>query len=126
MIGGAVGAAIWAGIAIATDYEIGWIAWGVGVLAGFGVRAGSGGEDGPLLGGLAVLIACLSIMVGRMATIFVILGRLGEFPEEAGIGFRLFASMLVIPFTFDFWSVLWMGLAGLSAFKIGSGLASDD
>ena len=38
LVGGAIGAAIWAGIVYAIHVEIGWLAWGVGALVGLGVR----------------------------------------------------------------------------------------
>ncbi len=41
-IGALVGAAVWFGIVMATDYEIGWIAWGIGALCGFGMLKGYG------------------------------------------------------------------------------------
>ena len=36
-VGALIGAAIWAGIAIATGYEIAWSAWGLGGAAGLGM-----------------------------------------------------------------------------------------
>lgn len=41
-VGALVGALIWVGIAIGVGYELGWIAWGIGVLAGFGMLKGYG------------------------------------------------------------------------------------
>ena len=41
LIGGAIGAAVWAGVVAVTQYEIGWIAWGVGGLVGYAVAAGN-------------------------------------------------------------------------------------
>lgn len=39
-VGAVVGAAIWLGIGVATNYEIGWIAWAIGFLAGAGMALG--------------------------------------------------------------------------------------
>jgi hypothetical protein len=66
-IGGVVGAAIWAGITYSTNYEIGWIAWGIGVLVGFAVRVAAGDSDGFGPGIVAAVIAVLSICGGKYA-----------------------------------------------------------
>ena len=70
VIAGAIGAAIWAAIAVATEHEIGWIAWGIGLLVGFGVRIGAGSEsEGPGYGALASILAVLAIVGGKYAAI---------------------------------------------------------
>ena len=38
LVASLIGAAIWAGITVATDYQISWMAVGVGFLVGFAVR----------------------------------------------------------------------------------------
>lgn len=63
-VGGAIGAGIWYAIVMATDYEVGYVAWGVGALAGFGMMMGVGGHDdraGILAGG----IAGLALLAGK-------------------------------------------------------------
>jgi hypothetical protein len=66
-IGGVIGAAIWAGITYGTNHEIGWIAWGIGVLVGFAVRVAAGNSDGFGPGLVAAVIAVLSIVGGKYA-----------------------------------------------------------
>lgn len=62
---GLVGAAVWAGIAIATDYEIGWIAWGIGAAVGAAFfKLGGRGGVGPVL---CAVIALASIAGGKYA-----------------------------------------------------------
>jgi hypothetical protein len=62
-----VGALIWYGIAKATGYEIGWIAWGVGIAAGIGMMAGYNGtsvHSGAIAAALAVGgILCAKFMM---------------------------------------------------------------
>jgi hypothetical protein len=63
-IGGAVGMTAWYFITRWTGYEIGYVAWGVGVLAGFGARlAMPSGSFG--LAGVAALVAAVAIMGGQ-------------------------------------------------------------
>ena len=74
MIGGAVGAAIWAGISYATNYEIGWIAWGVGIAAGFGMMIGYNGTS-VSAGGVAAMLAVGGILLGKWMVFSVVLSQ---------------------------------------------------
>ena len=67
LVAGAIGAAIWAAIAYYAEVEIGYIAWGIGLVVGIAVAAA--GENGPLAGVTAVAITILSIVGGKYATV---------------------------------------------------------
>lgn len=71
MIGGAIGAFVWAAVVYFTEYEIGWIAWGVGALVGYGVAAGNrdGARSSTAAGVLAVALSALAILAGRYAAV---------------------------------------------------------
>lgn len=70
LVGGAFGAAVWAGITYATGMEIGWIAWGVGLCVGIAVRIGAGDDaDGFIPGGIAVTGAILALLVGKYVAV---------------------------------------------------------
>jgi len=71
LVGGAIGALLWAGVVVFTGYEVGWIAWGVGGLVGYGVAKGNegGGRSSTAAGTLAVVIAALAILGGKYAGI---------------------------------------------------------
>jgi len=68
-VGGLVGALAWAGVSYAADYEIGWIAWGVGALAGYGMSLGLGGACDKSSGIVAALIALVSVFAGKYAAV---------------------------------------------------------
>ena len=72
-IGGAIGAAIWAGVAAATNYEIGWIAWGIGALVGIGVRVGTGDNPSALSGVVAAVIAIASVGAGKYFAVSMVI-----------------------------------------------------
>jgi hypothetical protein len=67
LIGGALGAAAWAGITIATEYEIGYVAVLVGWLAGQGAVLFTGGGHGPVVQLLAVLGALAGVVGAKYA-----------------------------------------------------------
>ena len=77
VIAALIGAGIWAGIAIATDYEIGILAWGLGVLTGFGVvLLGRGG--GPSFGLIAAVCALFSVFMGKYFAVAHILPNIAK------------------------------------------------
>ena len=55
-----IGAAIWAAVTVTTHYQIGFMAIGVGILAGLGVRylGGGSGSTYGVLGAVFALIGC--------------------------------------------------------------------
>jgi hypothetical protein len=69
LAGGAVGAAVWAGIAYFLEVEVGWIAWLVGVLVGVGVRVAAQGEQSAEAGWIAAAIALVAIAAGKYAAV---------------------------------------------------------
>lgn len=71
LLGGVLGAALWALIALVTSYEIGWIAWAVGGLVGYGVALGNrGAPHSPVASGvLAAAITLLAIPAGKYALV---------------------------------------------------------
>jgi len=56
-----IGASIWAAITVATGFQIGWIAVGVGILVGFAVRIAGKGETltFAVIGAIFALVGCL-------------------------------------------------------------------
>ncbi len=86
-VSGLIGAAIWAAIGYFTGLEIGWIAWGIGMLVGIGVRVvGSQevatfdkvqkrmvrttvGAEGPVAGMVAAVLAVVSVLAGKYALV---------------------------------------------------------
>jgi hypothetical protein len=64
------GGLIWGLIAETTGYEIGWIAWGIGVMAGAGVVMFAGGRKGLPLQLIAVSAAALGVFIGKYFTFY--------------------------------------------------------
>ncbi|HEY7816851.1 MAG TPA: hypothetical protein VIG29_01430 [Vicinamibacteria bacterium] len=99
-VAGLVGAAIWAAIGYFTGLEIGWIAWGIGMLVGIGVRlVGSEeiatfdkvkrkmvrsrvGAEGPVAGSVAAVLAVISVLAGKYAVVHLFLSAPASSPED--------------------------------------------
>ena len=124
--GAAVGAIIWALIAIVTGFEIGWIAWGVGFCSGVGMAIAHNLSDeiDDFLGGvIASLMAILGILAGKFAVYqFVVLASLGELGE---IG-ELLEDEISFGMMFGPMDALFFFLAVATAYKLGSGGGDDD
>ncbi len=93
-IGGAVSAGIWTAIAYSTGYEIGWIAWFVGVIVGFCVRLAAGDDEGYGPGLTAVGIAVLALIIGKYATVSLLVDKelgaaVGAMPQVTAENFQL-------------------------------------
>ena len=70
-VGAMIGAVIWYMVAIQTGYEIGWIAWGLGLLAGLGMAIGNRGGSA-LAGVVAAGIAVVGIVAAKAFIIFAL------------------------------------------------------
>jgi hypothetical protein len=70
ILGAAVGAGIWAGITALTNFQIGWMAVGVGFLVGYGIKKFGQGIDVSfgIMGAVLALVGCLA---GNLLTICV-------------------------------------------------------
>lgn len=77
VLGGILGAAVWAAIAYFLHLQIGWLAWGIGALAGGGSLVLIGGKDNatPATGGAAVLAAVLCVLLGKFGAVYFALGN---------------------------------------------------
>ena len=82
VIAGFIAMLAWYTVTVATGYHIGIVAWGVGVLAGLGVRI-LGRDGSPFLGFVAAVCACLAILGGDFLMVgHVINGNVRELAEQ--------------------------------------------
>lgn len=92
-----IGGAVWAGIAIALSVELGYVAWGIGLLCGFAISKFGRGH-GVVFQIMAVVCSLVGIGIGK-------------------IGFAMSAGFLSIRL-FD---LLFIGLAMVSAWRMAGG-----
>ncbi|QQE12373.1 zinc ribbon domain-containing protein [Planctomycetota bacterium] len=60
-----IGGSIWAGITIVTNYEIGYVAWGIGLLVGLAVATAAGTQSFAV-GTYAAGLAALGLLIGKL------------------------------------------------------------
>ncbi len=123
---------LWGLIVIITEYEIGFMAWAVGLVVGFSVILFSGGKRGLPLQVIAVASSIFGIIIGKYLTFFYYLKVMVE--EEHGKEAASSLSVLsgdVIQFFFENiismshpLDLLWIFFAVVTAWRIpkGSGI----
>ncbi|MBV8750836.1 MAG: hypothetical protein JO103_14110, partial [Candidatus Eremiobacteraeota bacterium] len=79
IIGALIGAIIWAAISASTNFQIGWMAVGVGFLAGYGMRTLGGGRD-RADGTVAAIVALLGCALGNVLTAAVEVAQHNHYP----------------------------------------------
>ena len=121
LAGALVGAAVWAGVAIATNFEVGYIAVLVGFLAGLGVKIGARTQRGPLL---QVIAAALAV-VGLLAAKYMVFAyALVEFGHEKGADISYFDGRILSVFPsalgdmLSAFDALFLVLALMAAYRV--------
>jgi hypothetical protein len=136
LLGGVVAAIIagivWGLLVIATNYEIGYVAIGVGALTGYGVYLASGKKRGFSLQILASATSILGILVGKYIAFYHFFKQ-GVDEEAASRGFnaaevlstyRIFSFKMIGLFFKNIsgwvngYDILWVVLAVAAAYKI--------
>ncbi len=112
-----LGAGVWAGVTIFTEYQIGWMAVGVGFLVGFAVRMAGKGLD-QSYGIVGAAMALLGCALGNVLTYTYFIA------VEEGVAFMDIFSQLSIGITvslltatFEAMDVLFYGLAIYCGYK---------
>ncbi len=114
---GVLGAAIWAVITVATEYQIGFMALAIGAMVGFAMRFAGKGVD-QVFGIVGAFIAVASCFLGNFLSI------IGFGMGELGTGF--FETLLIFDYayffpvmaeTFSPIDLLFYGIAGYEGYK---------
>jgi hypothetical protein len=116
-----VGGIVWGLIVKISDYEVGFVAWGIGFIAGTAVVLATRGAKGPRLQVIAVVAALLGILLGKyLSYAFVVQEEVEAFGESIGLFsgdmFSFFREDLDV--VFSLFDLLWVGLAVFTAWRI--------
>ncbi len=112
-----VGAAIWAIITALTQYQIGFMAIGVGFLVGFAVRAAGKGID-PVFGVVGAALALLGCVLGNLLMVLYFLANKEQMPFLELLS-RLDLDLVrrVMAATFDVMDIVFYGIAMYCGYK---------
>jgi hypothetical protein len=87
VVGATLGALIWIAIGYYTGFEVGYIAWGVGLLAGIGMQFAGSERLSPATGALATVAAVLAILIAKYAVVEMVMAdALADIPAASEIG----------------------------------------
>ena len=120
-LGAVIAGAVWAVIVVLTDYEIGYLAVGVGFLAGLGVKLGSGDAHGVRLQWVAVGCTLFGLLAAKY---FIYAHFFTSAAAEEGVSIGYFNPVTLSAFPGMFFEMLslfdllWVFLAVSSAWRI--------
>ena len=120
--GAMLGAIAWGAITAATNFQIGYMAVGVGFLAGYGMRTLGGGRDAAdgLIAGIVALLGCL---VGNVLAIVMTVTTHQHLPaaETARISFMVLThpalAYKLLSESFNVMDVLFYGIAIYAGYR---------
>jgi hypothetical protein len=92
VIGGALGAGAWVAIVHFTGYEVGFVAWGVGLLVGLGSMTMAGGRSTALGAVAAGLIALLAVLGGKAGMAYL---QVDQIQTQLGLDGKLGKEMAI-------------------------------
>lgn len=121
---------IWGFIVIATGYEVGYVAWGVGLLCGFAVVLFTKGKKGVPLQIIAVISSILGIIIGKYFTFFHYVKEdvIQKYGNETASGISMFSGIIIQSFFEGIgemvggYDIVWIILAVITAWRIPKGL----
>lgn len=112
------GAAIWAGVTVATDYQIGWMAVGVGFLVGMAVRVVGKGIE-PVFGVIGAGLSLLGCMLGNLLAVCAVVASQEEIPLSTLLAhLNPVIAMEFMSATFHPMDLLFYGLAIYEGYKL--------
>ena len=121
-----VGGTIWGSIIIFTGYEVGFIAWTLGLISGYAVVWFTRGKKGLPLQVIAVVSCILAILIGKYLTFYHLVKQTvrEESGEEAAQAVSFFSEELFNQFLSNFTQIvsssdiIWVTLAIVTAWSI--------
>jgi hypothetical protein len=123
-VGALVGAGIWAVVAMLANAEVGYIAWGIGALAGFGVVLGARPSRGQPYQVTAVVCALVGLAVGKYFGWALAISQAFEKQEGQPMPFGPASGEMLQLFTSNLsdvlgpFDLLWLALGVATAWRI--------
>ena len=117
------GGVVWGLIVKSTDYEVGFVAWGIGFLAAMAILFATRGQRGLPLQLIAIACALLGIAVGKYLSFAWVLSDFAQEQTGGAVDFPVFSRNTIDLFfdelgaVFGWMDLLWAGLAVFTAWK---------
>jgi hypothetical protein len=117
------GGVVWGLIVKSTDYEVGFVAWGIGFVAAMAILFATRGRRGLPLQVIAVACALLGIAIGKYLSFAWILSDVAQEQTGGAVDVPVFSRDTLDLFfdelgvVFDWIDLLWAGLAVFTAWK---------
>ena len=117
IVAAAIGATIWAIITAVTNFQIGWMAVGVGILVGYAVRISGKGLD-KTFGVVGAVLSILGCVVGNLLTACIIISRHQHIPVLQLLS-RLNPEIVmeIVKATFNPMDLLFYGIAVYEGYR---------
>lgn len=119
LAGALLGAVAWAAITASTHFQIGYMAVGVGILAGYGMRVLSGGRD--RAGGIAAgVVAFLGCVLGNLLTAVVVIAQHKHFaivPAVLSVAIQPALAFDLLRSGFDMMDLLFYAIAVYAGYR---------
>jgi hypothetical protein len=118
------GGVVWGLIVKWSEYEVGFVAWGIGFLAGIAVLTATGGRRGMLLQTIAIVSALVGILIGKYLSYAWVLQQFADEQTGGVVEISIFSRDTVDFFREDLGEVfgwidlLWVALAVITAWRV--------
>ncbi|MCK4573934.1 MAG: hypothetical protein KAU36_06165 [candidate division Zixibacteria bacterium] len=126
LLAAAVGGTLWGSLIVFTGYEVGFIAWTLGLISGYVVVWITHGKKGTPLQFIAVVSSILAILIGKYLSFYHLTRQslMEDAGKEAAEGVSFFSEELFNAFVNNFpdqvssSDVIWVSLAIVTAWSI--------
>jgi hypothetical protein len=121
LVAAVAGGIAWGLIVKWSEYEIGFVAWGIGFVTGMAVLLAAGGRKELALQAIAIAAALIGILIGKYLSFALIVQ---DAASAEGFELSLFGADMRQLFrddlgnVFALWDLLWIGLAVVTAWRI--------
>ena len=117
------GGVVWGLIVKSTDYEVGFVAWGIGFIVAMAILFATRGRRGVPLQAIAIACALLGIAIGKYLSFAWVISDVAKEQTGGVVDFPVFSRDTLdlffdeIGLVFDWIDLLWAGLAVFTAWK---------
>ncbi len=124
LVAAVAGGVVWGLIVKWSDYEVGFVAWGIGFLVGMAVLTATGRRRGLPLQAIAIVSSLLGILLGKYLSYAWVLQEVAKEETGGALEISIFSGDMVDFFREDLGEVfgwidlLWVAFAVITAWRV--------